>query len=155
MTGETTLKVLKDFVEGRGVQIDVSEGEKLAAMVTYIPDESYINNERQSKNSTVRTSQPGENASRFVKSGANVRSFSEISNYLDALCSQIKEGRSVSPHEFIYEMALSLGFPENIHQGNISLYFKVGDKDSLRLADHYGDPEYFKEHNHYRKGLRQ
>ena len=33
-TGEVTLKVLKDFAEGKGVKIRKDEGEKLAAMIT-------------------------------------------------------------------------------------------------------------------------
>ncbi len=32
ITGETTLKVLKDFVEGKGIRMSADEGEKLAAM---------------------------------------------------------------------------------------------------------------------------
>lgn len=38
-TGEVTLKVLKDFAEGKGVKIKKNEGEKLAAMAGLSPKE--------------------------------------------------------------------------------------------------------------------
>lgn len=98
---------------------------RLAAHAEYIPEESFINNIRQSHNSTLRTSQPGEDAPRFVKYGANVRTISELSKYTDLLIEQIQNGRQLNGGDFLYEICLALGFPENALKGNVSLYFKV------------------------------
>lgn len=144
-----TPQELKEWVEselGDGYTVEIANKANsgtngLAAVVVT------KNNESPANGKTSELGQPilkKKNAP-LANVAAKVSKNAERASRLDAIISSIEKIGEMGPHEFLHEVVNAMLLSQDMSTKK-SRYAKLGGGVTLRLANHYGNAETFKEH---------